>query len=107
MTLADYWGVEKVHPVMDDDQGTSLVILHSHRGQQLFEAVRNRCSCCPTDVAKALQYNPAMITSVPMNDTRTAFMRDIAEKDFSAVCKYVRVPLKRKIKQVIKRLLGR
>ncbi|MBQ6848460.1 MAG: Coenzyme F420 hydrogenase/dehydrogenase, beta subunit C-terminal domain [Clostridia bacterium] len=107
ITLADYWGIEKVHPVMDDDQGTSLVILHSQRGRQLFEAVRDRCSCCPTDVDKALQYNTAMTASVPLNDTRTAFMRDIADKDFAAVCKYVRVPMKRKIKQAIKRLLGR
>lgn len=107
ITLADYWGVEKVHPIMDDDGGVSLVLLHSDRGRRLFEAVRDRCSCCPTDADKALLYNTAMTVSVPMNDTRAAFMRDVAEKDFAAVCKYVRVPLKRKLKQAVKRLLGR
>ncbi len=107
MTLADYWGIEKVHPAMDDDKGTSLVLLHSERGRQLFDAIKERCTYCPTDVDQALRYNSAMTVSVPMNDTRPLFMRDIAEKGFGGVHKYVRTPMTRKVKQAIKRLLRR
>ena len=107
ITLADYWGVENVHPAMDDDKGTSLVLLHSERGRQLFDAVKDGCTYCPTDTDKALQYNTAMTASVPMNDTRAAFMQDMTAKGFDGVRKYVRMPLTRKLKQAVKRLLRR
>ena len=107
VTLADYWGIEQVHPDMDDDRGTSLVLLHSERGRQLLDAIRENCTCCPTDAEEALRYNSAMTSSVPMNDTRAIFMQTVAEKGFAGACRYVRTPLKRKVKQIIKRLLRR
>src|SRR5699024_11568320 len=40
ITVADYWGVQNQQPDMDDDRGTSLVLVHSSKGRELLEAVR-------------------------------------------------------------------
>ncbi|MBR2023694.1 MAG: Coenzyme F420 hydrogenase/dehydrogenase, beta subunit C-terminal domain [Clostridia bacterium] len=33
ITLADYWGIEKVHLEMFDDKGTSLLLVHTPKGE--------------------------------------------------------------------------
>lgn len=39
VTLADYWGVEKWHPELDDDRGVSLVIANTVNGKQLLDGL--------------------------------------------------------------------
>ena len=40
ITLADYWGVEGIHPEMDDDKGTSLILVNSKKGEILFNNIK-------------------------------------------------------------------
>ena len=40
ISLADFWGVQEILPEMLDDKGTSLVLIHSTKGQALFDAVK-------------------------------------------------------------------
>ena len=42
ITIGDFWGIEKKAPDMDDGMGTSLVILHTRKAVQVWEAVRDR-----------------------------------------------------------------
>lgn len=42
ITLGDFWGIEKVFPNIDDGMGTSLVMLRSKRGIELWENLQNR-----------------------------------------------------------------
>jgi len=37
ITLADYWGVEKLIPEMYDNRGTSFVCINTHKGQSIFD----------------------------------------------------------------------
>ena len=37
ITLADYWGIDQVQPNMDDDKGTSLLIVHTEKGRQALD----------------------------------------------------------------------
>lgn len=39
ITLGDCWGVEQHSPEMDDDKGTSVVIVNSPIGKELFESI--------------------------------------------------------------------
>ena len=39
LTIGDAWGIEKHMQELDDDRGTSLVLVNSERGQALWEAV--------------------------------------------------------------------
>ena len=40
-TLGDYWGISKYHPEMDDNKGTSVVLLNTTPGSMLFEFFAN------------------------------------------------------------------
>ena len=52
LTLGDAWGIQKHMPDMDDDRGTSAVLIHSEKGWQLWNAVQDalQAKACQLDV---------------------------------------------------------
>lgn len=87
ITLGDFWGIEKVCPSLDDDRGTSLVMIHSHKGQLLFNNIRNNVDCSIVDKEQALKYNPSAIIQTKVPDIRTAFFEEVNNKPFMKVMK--------------------
>ena len=110
ITLADFWGVQKVMPSMDDDKGTSLVILHTPKGKQLFASVKDSVKYELVDLDLAIQRNSAMIKSVPVNPQRDKFMSEIQKRSFDKVagkyCKDKQSFVSR-VKRKIKALCGK
>lgn len=44
ITLADFWGIDEIDKSLDNNQGTSMVLLNSKKGEELFEKVKpNMC----------------------------------------------------------------
>ena len=42
ITIADFWGWEKTDPNFNqDDKGVSLILVNTHKGREIFEAVRD------------------------------------------------------------------
>lgn len=41
ITLADFWGIEKLDITMDQDKGTSLVLINSRKGNYLFNSIKS------------------------------------------------------------------
>ena len=39
ITLADFWGIENVDKTMDQDLGTSLIIVNSEKGKEYYESL--------------------------------------------------------------------
>ena len=39
ITLADFWGIQKFNPDMYDGKGTSMVLIHTHKGEKFFNAI--------------------------------------------------------------------
>ena len=39
ITLADFWGIEKLDPNFNDNKGLSLILVSSDKGKDLFNAV--------------------------------------------------------------------
>lgn len=76
ITLADFWGVRKVQPEMFDNRGTSLVLIHSDKGARLINEtnlIRRQ-----TDLSKAVENNPCLITSFPADERRAEFFKALA-----------------------------
>lgn len=46
ITLADAWQIQKINPAYDDKKGTSLVLINSPRGQELFSRVKRGMELC-------------------------------------------------------------
>lgn len=40
LTLGDCWGIEKHMPDMDDDKGTSVIVVHTERGKEMLEYIK-------------------------------------------------------------------
>lgn len=42
ITLGDFWGIWNIDPEMDDNKGTSLVITHSKKGEELLDTLSSQ-----------------------------------------------------------------
>ena len=63
ITLADFWGVEKVLPEFYDEDGVSLLLINDKRGQEIWKTVEDQFICQEGPVKKALEKNSAMLKS--------------------------------------------
>lgn len=57
ITIADYWGIEKVKPEFDDDKGVSLVILNTEHGMRTFENIERRLYFEKCSINDCMQHN--------------------------------------------------
>lgn len=73
ITLADFWGVEKIIPKIDDDRGISLVILNTDKGQELFNKIKNNVIEKEINIEEAIRYNLNMVNSAKINKNSKRF----------------------------------
>jgi len=93
LTLADYWGVEKNHPELDNDTGTSLVIVNSDKGRRFIKGLDEKIILKQISIEDALPYNPALPHSVKEPPRRDEFFADLDRMNFDALTqKYFPVP---------------
>ena len=77
ITLADFWGIGSIFPDMDDDKGTSFVIINSKKGQSFFSEICKELELRETDPDYANKYNSAYIKSALLPKTRKNIFMDI------------------------------
>lgn len=86
ITLADFWGIEKIDPSMDQDKGTSLVMINSNKGQRLFDVIKDKIEWRQFTMDDAKLGNPAMVESLKsVKPNRDAFFNDIDTLPFEKV----------------------
>lgn len=73
ISIADYWGIQSIHPDMDDDKGTGLVLINTERGEKLYSFISNQILNKTSDYKKAIMYNPCIVRSVSMPNRRRQF----------------------------------
>ena len=57
VTIGDFWGIEKSNPEMDDNKGTSLLLLNTKKGRDLFETLKNDFEYIRVEEKDCLQPN--------------------------------------------------
>lgn len=112
ITLADFWGWEKVDSSFNkDNMGCSLVLVNTEKGKRVFEEVLSEIHIIPTPIDKCLQPNlqhPSLFSP-----KYAAFWKDYQQKGFTFILykygnKGTRAKLsrlKQKIKQIIKKVI--
>lgn len=104
ITLADFWGVA---PQYDTDQGTSMVLVNSEKGQALWESVAGRIEFHKQSFEALLSANPMFGTSVNIHPKSEEFLHRISGENFSEmVIKYARVSLWERINRKLAHFLG-
>lgn len=90
ITIADFWGVDKVDKELCDKKGTSLLLLHSSHGEELFNTVKDNFYYKECDFNSAINRNKSLIKSVSINPHREAFFHDYETKPFwKIILKYM------------------
>lgn len=86
ITLADFWGIENIDKTMDQDRGTSLVMVNSDKGLALFNAIKPKIEWKEFTMAEAAKENSAMYTSLKaVNSNREDFFEAVDKKPFDQV----------------------
>lgn len=83
LSLGDCWGIEKVFPEMDDNKGTSVVLVHSKKGQNLFNQICDTAICREGELDQLLPPEADSRKSVEKHPQRDAmFKRLKTDKSF-------------------------
>lgn len=88
ITLADFWGIEKIDPSMDQDKGTSLVMVNSDKGMKLFDSIKKSIEWKEFTMDDARAGNPALESSLKaVNNDREYFFQALNKHPFDKVAK--------------------
>ena len=71
ITIADLWGAHEICPELDDDIGTSLILINTDKGKALFSS--SKLEFVPINYEKALAHNPHIEQSAVMHPKREHF----------------------------------
>lgn len=86
ITLADFWGIEQIDPSMDQDKGTSLVMVNSDKGLDLFNSSKEQLIWKQFSIDEARRGNPAMDSSLhAISDDRESFFEALDKYPFDQV----------------------
>lgn len=99
ITIADYWGIEKVDKNLDNNIGTSMILLNSRKGIAYFERVKDRLEWEETPFESILPGNIALRKPIePAKIDRKQFFEDLDNGTFdSVVQKYFPLPASRRL----------
>lgn len=110
ITLADFWGIENVDPTMDQDRGTSLVMVNSDKGQALFDSIKEKIEWKRFTMDDAKKGNPALTSSLSAaSPNRDVFFKDLDKLSFDKLAeKYFALPtFSNRLKRKVRNKLGK
>ena len=106
ITLADYWGLEKVHPDFHNEGDTSLLWVNTDKGKRILEEILPQIKAIPTEFSDAIAENPSAVRSFPSPANRKRFMKNVMRKEFTyAVSRYCRPTAYERCKRFGKRAI--
>lgn len=73
ITIGDFLGIDEFHPGFSDNKGTSAIILHSEKGIQMFEKIKDQVAYVKTSSQEVGAWNPCLYKPVDKNSRRKDF----------------------------------
>jgi acetyltransferase-like isoleucine patch superfamily enzyme/coenzyme F420-reducing hydrogenase beta subunit len=83
ITLADFWGLDCLHPEMDDDKGTSAVLINSEKGRDFFQTLGDAVVSQECTLQEVASGNPALGNSIDQKPGREKFFEDMDKMSFT------------------------
>ena len=113
ITLADFWGVEKMLPEMETAKGVSLCWASREKGKNILIEVLKQTVYKKVDLNEAVKYNSAAVKSVSIHKNRDKFFKAFKQQQNSVTkliekyydTKSFRKILSYKIRTELKKLL--
>lgn len=108
ISLADYWGVQNKHPEFDDDKGTSLILINSEKGRDIFNNISMNLDVIKTDLNYAILNNPCIVKPVDYNKRRDNFFNKINSIELEKnIQKNIKVRFPKKIIKKVRNILSK
>lgn len=110
ITLADLWGCKVVVPDMFDDKGTSLVLIQSEKGAEIWETISKQMQIRQLQTNDYQNFNKSLKTSVAKPGKRRKFYQDTSWENLEKLTsRKDSLPARalRKAKRIVKKLIKR
>ena len=108
ISIADFWGIDSVCKNMNDNKGTSLVMVRTEEGQSIFDKVEDQLVSKEVIYEDAIRNNPAENKSAHCPDIRGLFFEDMDTLSFEQLAhKYCPSRPIRRMKKYIGKLIHR
>lgn len=107
ISIADYWGVQSIHPEIDDDKGTGAVLINTNNGLKCYNNIYQSLDCVQTNYDDIVRYNPCIIRSVNEPKERTIFWGAYATKKIECIDKICDSMTPSRIITLAKRAIGK
>ena len=84
LTLADFWGAERILTEKDDDTGLSLVFANTKKGMDRLQLMHQIERNAVSDLSPLYTANPSILSPAPPHDNRERFFRRFRKHGFRA-----------------------
>ncbi len=73
LTIGDYWGVQFIHPNLNDDKGMCLVITQTEKGAEWLNRTTDELTLVKSDLEQAATFNSSLLHSARRSIKRRIF----------------------------------
>lgn len=110
ITLGDFWGIWDIDSEMDDNKGTSVVLIQSEKGQALWDEISDKIKFKEVSLEQASRQNPSMLVPSKANPKREEVLNKIREghiEECENLFVQSKISIVDKIRDKMKRLIQR
>lgn len=96
ITIGDFWGVDDYDSSLNDNKGTSIVLVNNEKGRILLNQIEPNCRIQEVPLEVVKKRNPNINSSSKAHKHRKKFLEDVCIKNRSlekTVKKYAKIPL--------------
>lgn len=83
ITLADFWGIRRVLPAMNNDTGVSLVLVQSEKGKELFRLIKPEIEYKKVGLQQVVKINENITVSTKEPQNRKQYFENIDNLAFN------------------------
>ncbi len=110
ITLGDFWGIWDIEPEMDDNKGTSVILIHTPGGEKLWRDIEPKIKSKKVTLEQASRQNQSMLKASKANtNSKLALCKikdgkiDTCEEFFKIQRPTIFARIKGKVKRMIDR----
>ena len=85
ISIADYWGIQLIHPEMDDNKGTGAILVYSEKGIRYYDLIKEKAETLEATYENVIIHNPCIVKSVDEPKIRSRFWIYYKEKNIDAI----------------------
>ena len=79
VTIGDFWGIDDYKKTLNDGKGTSVVLINSQKGGELFNIIKDKCITEEVPLPAAIIKNPNIKTSTKPHPRCDDFFKEFME----------------------------